>query len=178
MSVSELTGWGAAGLTMLTFCCRDMHRLRLLALCANCAFIAYGSMAALTPVLVLHLMLAPINSWRLFQLRAGTAPARCDLIPNGAPVCPIATLPRSLQSTVVAGVPWFVRRRPAACTSALRHGMRHAAVAVSPAAHAPPQRAVGPARRVGVRIGGCSRRGSLSRRPARHPVRRPATGLR
>ena len=178
MSAADLAGWGAAGLTMLTFCCRDMHRLRLLALCANGAFIAYGSMAALTPVLVLHLLLAPINSWRLFQLQKATAPIRSDPVPTGVPACPIVTRPTSMLSSVVAAAPWFARRQPAGCTSALRHAMRHTEVAVSPAVHATTERALGQSRRVGVRIGGCSRRGSLDRHAVRRPVRRPAAGLR
>jgi len=43
------------------------RRLRLLALAGNAAFIAYGSMAQLLPVLVLHLALVPVNLWRLNQ---------------------------------------------------------------------------------------------------------------
>lgn len=71
----DWSGWTAAALTMLTFVCRDMKRLRLLALGANAAFIGYGVMAALTPVLVLHLVLAPINAWRLVELRRGRGAA-------------------------------------------------------------------------------------------------------
>lgn len=59
---------------MLTFACNDMRRLRVLALVANAAFIAYGSLAALLPVLVLHLVPAPINLWRLFGLKGAAAP--------------------------------------------------------------------------------------------------------
>lgn len=73
MSGIDLIGWTAAGMTMLTFACNDMRRLRVLALVANLAFIAYGSLAALLPVLVLHLVLAPINLWRLFGSSSGDA---------------------------------------------------------------------------------------------------------
>jgi hypothetical protein len=61
-------GWLAAGLTWLTFFCRDMWRLRCLALGANAAFIAYAAMVQLWPVLVLHLALMPVNLWRLTQV--------------------------------------------------------------------------------------------------------------
>lgn len=44
-----------------------MLRLRALALMANLAFIAYGSLAELAPVLVLHLLLAPLNAWHLLR---------------------------------------------------------------------------------------------------------------
>ena len=60
-----LLGWVAACLTLGTFACADGLRLRVAALSANAAFVAYGSMAGLMPVLVLHLALIPINLWRL-----------------------------------------------------------------------------------------------------------------
>jgi len=63
----QALGWAAALLTLLTFFSADMRRLRLLALAANAAFIAYGSAADLLPVLVLHLALVPVNLWRLNQ---------------------------------------------------------------------------------------------------------------
>jgi hypothetical protein len=71
----DLMGWAAAGVTMMTFACQDMRRLRVLALLANAAFIAYGAMAMLLPVLVLHLILAPINLLRLWSLRRAQSAA-------------------------------------------------------------------------------------------------------
>jgi hypothetical protein len=62
---SQLLGWLAAAMTLATFVCRDMLRLRLLALAANAAFIGYGTSAELLPVLALHLALVPVNLWRL-----------------------------------------------------------------------------------------------------------------
>jgi len=67
----EWLGWAAAGLTLATFICRDMRRLRLLALAANAAFIAYGAVAQLLPVLMLHLALVPVNLWRLNEAFRG-----------------------------------------------------------------------------------------------------------
>jgi CRP/FNR family transcriptional regulator, cyclic AMP receptor protein len=69
MTPVDLAGWLAAGFTLLTFVCRDMRRLRLLAICANLSFIVYGAGADLMPVLALHLLLAPVNAWRLRELR-------------------------------------------------------------------------------------------------------------
>jgi hypothetical protein len=63
----DVLGWAAALLTLMTFVCRDMRRLRLLALAANAAFIAYGALVYLLPVLALHLALVPVNLWRLNQ---------------------------------------------------------------------------------------------------------------
>lgn len=69
-----MVGWLAASLTLVTFVCRDMRRLRLAAIGANLAFIGYGSSAGLWPVLALHLVLTPLNLWRLQQLRASAPP--------------------------------------------------------------------------------------------------------
>ena len=68
MVVSEFFGWLAAVMSLLTFYCNDMLRLRLLALSANAAFVVYGLTAVLPPVLALHLMLIP-DLLRLLQLR-------------------------------------------------------------------------------------------------------------
>jgi hypothetical protein len=70
MSAADLAGWSAAALTLATFVCRDMLFLRALAICANAAFITYGAVSWLMPVLVLHLALAPVNAWRLLELIA------------------------------------------------------------------------------------------------------------
>ena len=70
MAIANLLGWAAATLTLLTFYCTNMLRLRLLALSANGAFVAYAWMTGLTPVLALHLTLIPLNLYRLMQARA------------------------------------------------------------------------------------------------------------
>jgi CRP/FNR family transcriptional regulator, cyclic AMP receptor protein len=65
--LTDVLGWSAAALTLLAFSCNDLVRLRYVALSANAAFIAYGLLAQLWPVLVLHFVLVPINGWRLWQ---------------------------------------------------------------------------------------------------------------
>jgi hypothetical protein len=81
----------AALATLACFASSEMLRLRILALVANVAFVAYATQAGLLPVLVLHLVLAPVNAWRLWQLvRArlserpfGTQPASLPVPPAG-----------------------------------------------------------------------------------------------
>lgn len=68
MTHEEMLGWLAAGLTLLTFSQRSMIPLRLAALGSNLAFIAYGSVCGLPPILALHLILLPCNLMRLGQL--------------------------------------------------------------------------------------------------------------
>ncbi|HET7773427.1 MAG TPA: hypothetical protein VFK82_06345 [Burkholderiaceae bacterium] len=73
-ALSELLGWAAALLTLCTFVCGDMRRLRMIALAANASFIAYGLYAQLMPVLALHLVLVPVNLWRLMHALRQNAP--------------------------------------------------------------------------------------------------------
>ena len=72
MSVTELIGYLASALVLATFCMRDMVALRCMAIASNLAFVAYGAMADLGPVLVLHLLLLPVNVQRLMAWRATT----------------------------------------------------------------------------------------------------------
>lgn len=67
MTHADLAGWAAAALMLCTFACRDARVMRPLALMTNLAFIYYGAVAALPPVLALHLLLLPINVWRWAQ---------------------------------------------------------------------------------------------------------------
>jgi len=60
-------GYLAAGLVLAAFCMRSMSKLRLVALASNLAFIAYGYLDNLMPVLVLHALLLPVNAYRLVQ---------------------------------------------------------------------------------------------------------------
>jgi hypothetical protein len=54
-----------------------MRSLRLVAIASNAAFIGYGWMADLGPVLLLHALLLPVNALRLAESRrrGGQAPA-------------------------------------------------------------------------------------------------------
>jgi hypothetical protein len=55
-------------LVLLTFAMRDMRLLRAVAILSNVAFIIYGGMNWLLPVLALHLALLPLNLMRLTEL--------------------------------------------------------------------------------------------------------------
>jgi hypothetical protein len=67
MKTIDLVGDLAAGLVFATFWTRSMTRLRFIALASNLAFIAYGYLASLMPVLILHAALLPVNAYRLVQ---------------------------------------------------------------------------------------------------------------
>jgi len=68
-AITDAIGFAAAGLVLATFCMRGMRTLRLVAIASNVAFIAYGYLGHLAPVLWLHALLLPINICRLMQLR-------------------------------------------------------------------------------------------------------------
>jgi CRP/FNR family transcriptional regulator, cyclic AMP receptor protein len=70
MNSIALIGYFASALVLATFCMRDMAALRRVAIASNLAFIAYGALADIGPVLVLHLMLLPVNVVRLTGWRA------------------------------------------------------------------------------------------------------------
>jgi len=66
--VAEAIGYVAAFLVFLTFYIRIMVPLRIVAICSNFAFIAYGYLDGLYPVLLLHIVLLPLNMIRLRQM--------------------------------------------------------------------------------------------------------------
>jgi CRP/FNR family transcriptional regulator, cyclic AMP receptor protein len=66
----ELTGYLASALVLCTFYMRTMIPLRVAAIVSNVAFITYGYLGNVYPVLVLHCMLLPLNCLRLFQMWA------------------------------------------------------------------------------------------------------------
>jgi hypothetical protein len=68
MDTSEMVGYLASALVLLTFCMKTMMPLRLFAIGSNIAFIVYAAMAALHPVLVLHAILLPLNVYRTVSL--------------------------------------------------------------------------------------------------------------
>lgn len=68
MQAVELFGYLGALLTLATFSMKTMLRLRIVGIGANLAFIAYGVVGHVHPVLLLHLTLLPMNVWRLRQL--------------------------------------------------------------------------------------------------------------
>jgi CRP/FNR family transcriptional regulator, cyclic AMP receptor protein len=64
----EVFGYAGALLTLGTFAMTKMIPLRIVGIGANFAFISYGALAPIYPVLVLHMILLPLNSLRLYQM--------------------------------------------------------------------------------------------------------------
>lgn len=64
----EAFGYLGGLMTLATFSMKTMLHLRIVGIVANLAFITYGVLGQVHPVLVLHLTLLPLNAWRLRQL--------------------------------------------------------------------------------------------------------------
>ena len=69
MSLGEFFGYLASVLVFTTFYMKTMVPLRLVAMASNVAFIIYALWGGLTPILILHVLLLPLNALRLLQLR-------------------------------------------------------------------------------------------------------------
>jgi CRP-like cAMP-binding protein len=76
MNVAEMAGYLAAFLVFLTFYMKTMIPLRVIGICSNCAFIIYGYLGGLYPVLILHVILLPLNSLRLHEMMQLTRQVR------------------------------------------------------------------------------------------------------
>ena len=66
--LSEVSGYVASTLVLFTFVAKDMRLLRTIAIFSNLAFITYGMIEWLPPVLFLHLVLLPLNIVRLVEI--------------------------------------------------------------------------------------------------------------
>jgi CRP/FNR family transcriptional regulator, cyclic AMP receptor protein len=62
---SQLLGYVASALVLTTFCFSNPVWLRIFALLSNVAFIAFGYVSKVFPVMLLHMILVPINSFQL-----------------------------------------------------------------------------------------------------------------
>lgn len=68
MILPEVFGYIAAGLVLATFSMRTMLPLRIVGIASNLAFMVYGLLAGLLPVLILHAVLLPLNVYRFIEM--------------------------------------------------------------------------------------------------------------
>jgi len=71
--MANLLGYAASCAVLVTFLMRTMAPLRFVAILSNVLFLSYGYIEQIYPVFFLHVVLLPINCWRLcsFQNNAG-----------------------------------------------------------------------------------------------------------
>ena len=65
----DFLGYAASATVLATFCMNTMIPLRVTAILSNILFAAFGLWAHIYPVMFLHLILFPVNSFRLIQIR-------------------------------------------------------------------------------------------------------------
>ncbi|MGA9088248.1 MAG: hypothetical protein WB420_04000 [Bradyrhizobium sp.] len=78
MSWINFLGFFAALSVLASFCMTTIAAL-LISLLSNVLFILYGLLAHIYPVLLLHVVLLPVNSIKLFRLRYGGSPRGSSL---------------------------------------------------------------------------------------------------
>jgi len=103
MNAYEPVGYLASLLVLATFCMRDMVSLRVVAIASNFAFIAYGALAGISPVLLLHVVLLPVNLLRLAEsvrsaLRRRAPSLTGDAEPANASPLPARFAPQARSS--------------------------------------------------------------------------------
>ena len=69
MSWIDFLGFSASLAVLASFSMNTIVPLRVLALASNVLFMSYGFFGRLYPVLLLHLILLPINLFKLLQVR-------------------------------------------------------------------------------------------------------------
>ena len=80
-AVDEL-GYLAASLVLATFCAKSMVLLRVLAIASNIAFVAYGYVADLWPIFLIHSVMLPLNCLRLREALGARTPLKLN--PRGS----------------------------------------------------------------------------------------------
>lgn len=68
MTVVDVVAYAAVGLNIVGYSMRSMIPLRIIAICTNCLFIIYSGLAGIYPTLFLHIILLPINAYRLKEM--------------------------------------------------------------------------------------------------------------
>ena len=94
MTVTELTAWAAAALTLLAFNSRDVRLLRLVSVGASVAFITCGAATSTWPVLALYCELLPSTCSGCSNCSAPSAACNrgaCRARRTGSTRCPAAT---------------------------------------------------------------------------------------
>jgi hypothetical protein len=67
-ALTEMMGYTASALVLMTFCFSNPMWLRAFALLSNAAFIVFGYLDAIHPIMFLHMILVPINGYHLSKL--------------------------------------------------------------------------------------------------------------
>ena len=100
----QCTGYLASVLVLATLAMKNMHLLRITAILSNIAFITYGALYQLPPIIGLHLLLLPINLVRLIELYRARGEGQSRQLPWA---------PRSVPAVLIAAGVVFACQLPA-----------------------------------------------------------------
>src|SRR4051794_15974592 len=64
-----ILGYVASASVLATFCMSTMIPLRIIGIVSNVLFSSFGALADISPIMILHLILLPVNITRLVQIR-------------------------------------------------------------------------------------------------------------
>ena len=117
MNAYEPIGYLASLLVLATFCMRDMVSLRVVAIASNIAFISYGALAEISPVLLLHVVLLPVNLLRLSESVRSALRRRAEATNCAAGRCTRSAEPPAGDSEPANASPLPARFAPQARSS-------------------------------------------------------------
>ena len=117
MNTHELIGYLASLLVLMTFCMSGMVALRTVAIASNVAFIAYAALVGISPVLVLHVVLLPVNLLRLAESVRSALRRRAEATNCAAGRCARSAAPLAGNAEPANASPLPVRFAPQAGSS-------------------------------------------------------------
>jgi hypothetical protein len=117
MNAYEPVGYLASLLVLATFCMRDMVSLRVVAIASNIAFISYGALAEISPVLLLHVVLLPVNVLRLSESVRSALRRRAEATNCAAGHCSRSAAPLTGDAEPANASPLAARFAPQARSS-------------------------------------------------------------
>jgi hypothetical protein len=122
MTLAEILGYAAALLLIASFAMRTLTYIRYLAIAAAVALGVYALVSGHYVVLVLAVLLAGVNAWRLFEAEKVVGAARAAAAGAGAPVTVDWLLPHMEALALPKGHVLFHKGDPADAMYFISHG--------------------------------------------------------
>lgn len=122
MTLAEILGYAAALLLVASFAMRTLTYIRYLAIAAAVALGVYALVSGHYVVLVLAVLLAGVNAWRLFEAEKVVGAARAAAAGAGAPVTVDWLLPHMEALALPKGHVLFHKGDPADAMYFISHG--------------------------------------------------------
>ena len=113
MNLLEILGYLGGLLVFSTFYLKTMIRLRLVAIASNVVYVAYALMGHMVPILVLHIMLLPLNIWRLIEVKQLIRKVRASA--QSGTAAPELIVPYMRKVKLAKGAPVFTKGDSADC---------------------------------------------------------------